>query len=238
MFEDIREYTGTTARRRADSRYKVVDEDGKTIGYADTKDKANDLAYTIEAESDGIYICSVIPLTDSRKPTAKKTAAKKPTKPKTVKKSSTTKSTAKKKSTVKKPSSKANKPTKQGKTYANTPKKKTSNSKNDEYFTLTDLKKGYADLKSKIPEYKKKSKKIASGVISEIASPIIAPVAGAYSGQAYLKKKYKEHKSKKHAKMIQKRNAEIKSRYKTDDDGTIIVEEPISSPKKKRFKLW
>ena len=238
MFEDIREDTGTTARRRADSKYKVVDEDGKVIGYADTKAKASDLAYTIQAESDGIYICSVIPLTDNKKPTAKKTAAKKPTKPKTAKKSSTTKSTPKKKSTAKKPSSKANKPTKQGKTYANTPKKKTSNSKNDNYLTIADFKKGYDNFKSKIPGYKKKSKEIAIGVAGEVAGPVIVPVAGAYIGQAYLKKKYKEHKSKKQAKKIEKHNAEIKSNFKTDENGVIIADEPISSPKKKRFKFW
>lgn len=52
-------------------------------------------------------------------------------------------------------SSKANKPSKQPKTYSDTPKKKSPNSENEDYLTLSEIRQGYNTIRMKLSHYKR-----------------------------------------------------------------------------------
>ena len=52
-------------------------------------------------------------------------------------------------------SSKANKPSKQPKTYSDTPKKKSPNPENEDYLTLAEIRQGYNTIRMKLSHYKR-----------------------------------------------------------------------------------
>lgn len=171
-------------------------------------------------------------------------AQTKPKKKSTANKRSTSKSTAKKKTTSRKPSRKPNNGKSRARTYSDTPKSKSTKTKNDDYLTIADLKQGYSKLKSNMPGYKKKGKKIAGEIVEEVAAPVLLPIAGAYYGKEYLKKKYNNHKIKKQAKKDKKKlnlSKDENGVIETDKDTKKIEPSPLDRSeriKKKRFRFF
>jgi hypothetical protein len=51
--------TDFSSTQKADSRFRIVDEDGRIVGYTATKESADDIIYDWTAQSDGIHWYSV-----------------------------------------------------------------------------------------------------------------------------------------------------------------------------------
>lgn len=136
-----------------------------------------------------------------------------------------TQRTTKKKTTSRKPSSKANNGTKPTRTSKNTPKSKSTKTKNDDYLTMADFRKFKAGAGELAGQFKR----------------------GLKAQAAEHKAKKQAKKDEKNAKYIEKYNKKLNLTkdengvIETDNDIKKIEPSPLDRSertKKKRFKFW